>query len=157
MRRVVIVVLLTIAGLVPLLRYHPASSPASALSGNSTPATEAPLSSPSPSTSSSAPKSAPPSGAGGGGRKVVNGSTVDTEYGPYQVQVTFAGNKITDVRITTEPDDRHSQRIANSAEPTLREEALQAQSAHIDTVSGATTTSEAYAESLQAAIDQRGN
>ena len=83
----------------------------------------------------------------------VAGSTVDTEFGPYQVQVVFTGNKITDVRLITEPSDPHSQRIAANAAPTLREEALQAQNATIDTVSGATTTSEAYAQSLQAAID----
>jgi uncharacterized protein with FMN-binding domain len=82
---------------------------------------------------------------------------VETEFGPYQVQVVFTGNTITDVQLITEPDDRHSQRIAEEAAPTLRQEVLQAQSAHIDTVSGATTTSAAYGRSLQAAIDGKGS
>ncbi|HVV12246.1 FMN-binding protein [Amycolatopsis sp.] len=136
MRRVVIVVMLTIAGLIPLLRYHPSAT----------------------ATSGAAPAAAPasPAGQGSGGGQVVNGSTVDTEFGPYQVQVTFSGTKITDVRIITEPGDRRSRRIASNAEPTLKEEALRAQSAKIDSVSGATITSEAYVQSLQAAIDARG-
>jgi uncharacterized protein with FMN-binding domain len=82
---------------------------------------------------------------------------VNTDFGPYQVQVTFNGNRITDVQIVTEPSDGHSQRIAANAAPTLRQEALQAQSAKIDMVSGATETSQAYAQSLQAAIDAKGN
>jgi uncharacterized protein with FMN-binding domain len=81
---------------------------------------------------------------------------VDTEFGPYQVRVTFSGTTITDVSIITEPDDGHSRRIASRAEPTLRGEALQAQSAHIDMVSGATITSDAYSRSLQGAIDANG-
>jgi uncharacterized protein with FMN-binding domain len=153
-RRVVVAVMLTIAGLIPLLRYHPNPSPAMAASTG--PSSAGPVASTSPSTpnSSSAP---PPSSSGGGGTKTVNGSTVNSEFGPYQVQVTFSGNRITDVQMITEPSDRHSQRIAESAAPTLREEALQAQSAKIDTVSGATATSDAYAQSLQAAIDAKGN
>ena len=84
-------------------------------------------------------------------------ATVDTGFGPCQVQVVFTGNKITDVQLITEPSDRHSQRVAAGAAPILREEALQAQNATIDTVSGATITSEAYAQSLQAAIDGKGS
>jgi uncharacterized protein with FMN-binding domain len=141
MRKFLVVILLTAAALIPLLRYQP-SHPAAL------PTQPAPV-------ASSAPPS--PSSAQPGGNAVVDGSTVDTEFGPYQVQVTFNGTKISDVRIITEPDDRHSQRIANNAAPTLRQEALQAQSARIDTVSGATATSEAYAQSLQAALDTRGH
>ncbi|MBV9059664.1 MAG: FMN-binding protein [Pseudonocardiales bacterium] len=81
---------------------------------------------------------------------------VTTPFGPYQVQVVFTNNTITDVQLITEPGDRHSQRIAASAAPILRHEALQAQNAAIDTVSGATITSRAYAQSLQAALDATG-
>jgi uncharacterized protein with FMN-binding domain len=133
-RRALVVTALVLAGLAPLVRYHPAVP--SAPPGVVTPSPGAP-----PDT---------------GGARTVNGSVVDTEFGPYQVQVTFSGATITDVRIITEPDDGHSQRIASRAEPTLRTEALRAQSAHIDMVSGATITSEAYARSLQAAIDANG-
>jgi uncharacterized protein with FMN-binding domain len=141
MRKFLVVVLLAAAALIPLLRYQPGHPAA-------LPTPPAPV-------ASSAPPS--PSAAQPGGNAVVDGSTVDTEFGPYQVQVTFNGTKISDVRIITEPDDRHSQRIANNAAPTLRQETLRAQSARIDTVSGATATSEAYAQSLQAALDTRGH
>ena len=77
-----------------------------------------------------------------------------TRFGPVQVQVTISAGTITDVTALQMPSrDGHSQRIAELAEPILRQEALQAQSAQIDLLSGATYTSEAYAESLQSALD----
>lgn len=135
MRRAVIALVITAAGLVPLLRYHPNTTTTAV---HATARTQ-------PSTSSKAPSTS--------GTRTVTGSEVDTEFGPYQVQVTFTGSTITDVQIVEAPSDRRSQRIAESAAPTLRQEALQAQSSKIDTVSGATITSEAYAQSMQAAID----
>ncbi|HVW43047.1 MAG TPA: FMN-binding protein [Amycolatopsis sp.] len=137
MRRIVFFALFAVAGLLPLLRYQPGV----ATPGTSAVATAAP------------PAAAPQTGTG---TNQVDGSTVDTEFGPYQVRVTFTGGRISDVQIITEPGDRHSQRIVGRAAPTLREEALQAQSANIDSVSGATVTSEAYARSLQAALDAKG-
>jgi uncharacterized protein with FMN-binding domain len=68
------------------------------------------------------------------------------------VEVTFEGDKISSVRMLQQPD--HPQTTA--AVPKLIAETLKAQSAHIDTVSGATITSDAYAQSLQAAIDAKG-
>jgi uncharacterized protein with FMN-binding domain len=136
MRRALVITSLVLAGLAPLVRYHP----------------EVPTASP-PGVVAAPPGSSPSAG----GARTVNGSVVDTEFGPYQVEVTFSGTTITDVRIITEPGDGRSQRIASRAEPTLRSEALQAQSAHIDMVSGATITSEAYVRSLQAAIDANGS
>jgi uncharacterized protein with FMN-binding domain len=94
---------------------------------------------PAPSTSSS----------GTSGTNVVTTTTIDTEKGPVQLQVTFAGTKITAVKMLQQPD--HPQ--TTEAVPKLVAETLQAQSADIDTVSGATITSDAYKESLQAAID----
>ena len=47
-----------------------------------------------------------------------------------------------------------SQFISQQAGPLLQQEALQAQSAQIDIVSGATYTSESYAQSLQSALDR---
>ncbi|HYQ61748.1 FMN-binding protein [Actinophytocola sp.] len=140
MRKALIILALLFAGLVPLMRYHPATSPAPT-------AVAAP---PAPETGTPTP------GTGTQGTRTVDGPVVDTEFGPYQVRVTFSGATITDVQIVTEPGDGHSQRIASRAGPTLRSEALRAQSAHIDMVSGATVTSEAYARSLQAAIDANG-
>jgi len=64
------------------------------------------------------------------------------------------GTKIVDVQPLTLPSDRsRSRRISELAAPLLRTEALQAQSANIDLLSGASYTSEGYAESLQGALD----
>ena len=67
-----------------------------------------------------------------------------------------AGGKVSDVVALQLPTGRRSGQISHSAEPILHDEALQAQSAKIDLVSGATYTSDAYAQSLQAALDQAG-
>jgi uncharacterized protein with FMN-binding domain len=78
---------------------------------------------------------------------------VDNGYGPVQVQVRISHGKIVDVTTLALPQDGHSERINSSAVPQLREEVLRAQSAHVDAVSGATDTSMAYTQSLQAALD----
>lgn len=84
----------------------------------------------------------------------VQGSVISTRFGDVQVQVTISGGAITDVTALELPSsDGRSQRIASQAEPILREEALTAQSASIDVLSGATYTSEAYVRSLQSALD----
>jgi uncharacterized protein with FMN-binding domain len=83
-----------------------------------------------------------------------NGNVVNTQYGPVQVQVQLSGGAITEVAIGMYPNgDGRSQRISAVALPELRSETLTAQSAQIDTVSGATYTSDAYIRSLQSAID----
>jgi uncharacterized protein with FMN-binding domain len=84
----------------------------------------------------------------------VNGTVAQTRWGPVQVQVTIAGGRITDVRALLRPigNDRDEE-INTYAVPQLRAEVLGAQSANIDTVSGATVTSGGYIESLQAALD----
>ncbi|MEU5591967.1 FMN-binding protein [Streptomyces sp. NPDC020298] len=132
MKRAIPVVALSIAGLVPVWRYEP--SLGSATSSTAEPAA--------PSASSGATTSG----------TVVKGTTINTEKGPVQVQVTFDGEKITAVRMLQQPN--HPQTTA--AVPKLVAETLKAQSADIDTVSGATITSEAYEKSLQAAIDAHG-
>jgi uncharacterized protein with FMN-binding domain len=86
----------------------------------------------------------------------VTGPVVDTRYGPVQVTVTVAGGAITDVTAIELPTGGRSGQISSQAEPILQSEALEAQSASIDGVSGATYTSEAYAQSLQAALDDAG-
>jgi len=85
------------------------------------------------------------------------GDTAETRYGPVQVQITVANGKITDVTALqlTNSDGRSAQ-ISQQAAPILRQEALQAQSAQIQSVSGATFTSEGYTTSLQSAIDKAG-
>ena len=87
----------------------------------------------------------------------VTGKTIQTRYGPVQAAVTFKGSRITDVTVLRTPNrDGRSIQIASRAVPTLHDEVLRSQSAHIDTVSGATYTSDGYAQSVQSAIDQHG-
>ena len=83
-----------------------------------------------------------------------DGAVVNTRYGPVQVQAQITNGALTEVAIVQYPDDdRKSLRINERALPTLREEALTAQSANVDTVSGATYTSNGYTQSLQSALD----
>jgi uncharacterized protein with FMN-binding domain len=120
----------------------------------STPATPpAPGSTAPPSASSSA-SGATPTSAQPAGPHTVTGSVVDTPYGPVQVAVVFSHGRITDVRALRTPTDAdRSIRLAALATPILRQEVLTAQSAQVDSVSGATYTSEGYAQSVQYAID----
>jgi uncharacterized protein with FMN-binding domain len=86
-------------------------------------------------------------------RQVV-GNAYDVGYGVVQVRVTLDGTRITDVSPVSLPQGARSGDISNYAAPQLRREALSAQSARIDTVSGASYTSAGYAESLQSALDK---
>jgi uncharacterized protein with FMN-binding domain len=87
----------------------------------------------------------------------LTGSTIQTPFGNVQVQVTLQNGKITDVQALQMPSDqRRDVQIAQYAAPVLRSEALAANSAQIDTISGATYTSEGYIQSLQSALDQVG-
>jgi uncharacterized protein with FMN-binding domain len=82
---------------------------------------------------------------------VVPGSVEVTWRGAVQVAVVFTGDRIADVRVLQAPDSAPTR----MALPILREEALKVQSAELDTVSGATVTSEAYSRSLQFALDHK--
>jgi uncharacterized protein with FMN-binding domain len=91
--------------------------------------------------------------------KTVTGSTVSVGergqvFGSVQVRLTLVGGKITAVTELQVPqNDEHSSQLSQFAIPVLRSETLKAQGAGIDVVSGATYTSEAYAKSVQAALD----
>jgi uncharacterized protein with FMN-binding domain len=79
---------------------------------------------------------------------------VQTEYGPVQVRIVVAGGRMTDATAVQLPDHAaRSVQINGRAAPILRQEALSAQNATIDTVSGATYTSQGYRGSLQSALD----
>jgi len=84
------------------------------------------------------------------------GDLVSTRFGDVQVQITVTDGAITDVRALALPVGGHSGQISNIVEPLLRSEALAAQSASIDVISGATYTSRGYATSLQSALDAAG-
>jgi uncharacterized protein with FMN-binding domain len=82
------------------------------------------------------------------------GTAVQTRFGTVQVQVTVKGGVITEVTALQLTDaEQRSVQISNRAAPVLRSEVLEAQSADVQTVSGATVTSDAYLTSLQAALD----
>lgn len=84
-----------------------------------------------------------------------NGASENTPYGTVQVAAVVRSGKITDIKFLQMPNDRgHSQEVTAYAEPYLKDETIQNQSANIQFVSGASTTSEAYQMSLQAALDQ---
>ncbi|WP_340375133.1 FMN-binding protein [Streptomyces sp. SS7] len=129
MKRAIPVLVLSVVGLIPVWRYEPSTAT---------------------STASSATGSAPSTSSSG---TTFTGTTVTTEKGDVQVQVTYDGDRIAAVRMLKQPN--HPQTTA--AVPKLVAETLQAQSADIDTVSGATITSDGYKESLQAAIDQEAS
>lgn len=142
MRRAVFTTSATIAGVVLLLSLKPhqhdtAVPPPSTAAGGTSNGT---------------------SGAGGGGANPVSrtyrGQSVDTRYGPVQVEITMSGGHLTAVRVLRSPSENGRDReIASFALPKLTKEALAAGSARIDAVSGATYTSEGYITSLQSALD----
>ena len=83
------------------------------------------------------------------------GSTVQTRFGPVQVEIVVADGKITNVKaLQLTNDGGRSVQISNYAAPILRKEVLSAQSANVSSVGGATYTSEAYLSSLQSALDK---
>ena len=86
--------------------------------------------------------------------RTIQGPSEDMQWGPVQVTLIVKGKKITDVRATAPTERQRSAFINSQAVPWLRQEVLQAQSANIDLISGATMTSEAFVASLQAAMQQ---
>lgn len=85
------------------------------------------------------------------------GSVEDAFYGNIQVKAVIKNGFITDVVFLQYPNDnRTSQRINSQAMPLLTQEAIQAQSAQVDGVSGASDSSPAFARSLQTALQKAG-
>lgn len=83
------------------------------------------------------------------------GSVADAFYGNIQVQITISGGRISSVQFLQYPNDRDTSiSINQQADPILAQEAIQAQSANVDIVSGATDTSRAFIESMQSALAQ---
>jgi uncharacterized protein with FMN-binding domain len=93
--------------------------------------------------------------AGKAGTLTLTGAVAGTQYGPMQVQVTLLGREITGIKVLQQTDTgTESQQIDATAIPKLTMEALAAQSARIDAVSGASYTSSGYIQSLQSALDK---
>ena len=83
------------------------------------------------------------------------GDAADADYGNIQVQATLSNGKITAVQFLQYPNDRgRSVEINQQADPILAQEAISAQSAQVDIVSGATDSSRAFIQSLQSALDK---
>jgi uncharacterized protein with FMN-binding domain len=161
---ILFVVILTVMGLTAGLRLYgvgtqsiaSSSAVSSATTASSSPtATAAPA--PTATTAAPAPSTTPaPSATAAATPKVVDGAVENTRYGPVQVEVTFTGTKITAVKTLQSPtQDGRSVQINDYATPILAQEVLASQSAQINTVSGATYTSDGYTQSVQSAIDQR--
>ncbi|MFJ9246527.1 FMN-binding protein [Streptomyces sp. NPDC101776] len=144
LRRIVLASAVTASGLVMLLALKPHTAPEIAAA-------------PSSSSSSGADSATGSGGSTATGTKTVTGDTVQTRWGPVQVKITVKSGKITDVTAVQSPSDNpRDQEINSYALPQLKSEVLAAQSAKIDTVSGATYTSDGYRQSLQSALDSAG-
>ena len=97
------------------------------------------------------------SGAGADPATVVDGPVISTRWGPVQVRITTDGSSLTGVEVLQYPTGNgKDQEINDRALPVLVSETMDAGSADIDMVSGATVTSEGYVQSLQAALDEAG-
>jgi len=144
MRRFLIALTGTIAGLAALLSFKSMSSTAGTTSASAAGTTSTATS---PATTKT--------GSTGTTGKVFKGAVEESPYGPTQVEATLDGKKIVDVTVLQHTDDgTMSQQIDSNALPQLAKEALSAQSAKIDAVTGASYTSAGYIKSLQSALDE---
>ena len=108
-----------------------------------------------PASGGTASPAAGPTGAASGPARTAAGAVVQYGYGELSVSVTVRGGQIVAVAVPVlHTADPMSQQIAAQAIPTLRSEVLAGHSAQIDGVSGATYTSQAYAQSIQSALDK---
>ena len=151
MKRAVIATGATVIGVAWLLAYKAipphigalASVPPTPSAGNTSASPSAsPSPSPTPSTSTTV-------------NGTFTGSDAPNFFGDVIVRVVISNGHITDVQAVKLPTDRaYSAYVSQVAGPLLRTEALQAQSANIDIISGATYTSQSYAQSLESALQQ---
>ena len=144
MRRVILAITGTVAGLAALLSFktHSAEPSEGALSGTQAQAGTG-------STTAGSTTTALPAG-----ERAITGNVANTAYGPVQVQLVVKANKIVKVAILEQPTStEHDLQIGQFAFPKLIAETISSQSARIDSVSGATYTSGGYIKSLQSALD----
>ncbi|HEY2167467.1 MAG TPA: FMN-binding protein [Jatrophihabitantaceae bacterium] len=167
MKRVILSVVGTVAGLVALLSFKAQGHPLPTAGPLPSAGLPAPSPTPAPSNSAGSGATSGPGsqsaakGSGGtsaaSAARTVMGNAVETQYGIVQVQVTVTGTHIDNVSfVQLQAFDGRSQQINSQAAPILLQETVAAQSAHIDSVSGATFTSDGYVQSLQSALDQVG-
>ena len=161
MRRVILAVTGTIAGLVALLSFksHVPSAPVAATTGG-TGGTSSSSSASSGGGQTEVVPGAFPQGSIArnlpAGETAVNGKVASTSYGPVQIQLIKRAGKIVKVAVLVQPTNTlHDVQIGEFAFPKLISETLAAQNGKIDAVSGATYTSAGYIQSLQSALDKR--
>ena len=163
MRRFIAALAITVIGLYLTLSYK-SSSPTTRIGAPSVTAPSEGSNATTPPASATVPGASPPTTGSGsattapasnGATRTIKGDVVPNRYGDVQVAVVLNGKRIVDVQPLQLPFDRsRSKYISDTAAPILRQEVLDAQSAQIDTVSGATYTSDGYAQSLQSALDR---
>ncbi|WP_266378733.1 FMN-binding protein [Streptomyces canus] len=141
-RRVVLATAATVSGVVLMLSLKPSSDPASAQAGGTIPQQTA------------AAQESAQGGTGAAAGGAVTGDAVQTQYGPVQVRITVSGNKITKAEAVQAPKGGESDQKTALSIPKLTQDTLAKQSSQVDTVSGATYTSEGYKKALQSAIDK---
>lgn len=160
MKRAIAALIATVAGVLWLVTFRvtPHVRPVAAAPAP----TGQPTPSETPSSATSAPVAAAtptPTPTPSPTNRVANGSftgaDIPTQFGDVQARIVIAGGRITDVVAVQMPTDRaRSAEITQYVTPVLRSEVIQAQNARIDVISGATFTSEAYAESVNDAMRQ---
>ncbi len=159
MRRVILAIAGTVAGLVALLSFksHLPSVPSAVAATTGSGGTSSSSSS---SSATTVPGEFPQGSLAGkvpAGETAVNGKVASTAYGPVQIQLIMRNAKIVKVAILTQPANTiRDIQIGEMAFPRLISETLTAQTAKIDAVSGASYTSAGYIQSLQSALDNRG-
>ena len=166
MKRVLLTIAATVAGIVSLLSFkshgQPLSSAGALPSAGTQPSdsagsTTTPSTPSTPTTSTSGGSAASSAGAPPASAKTYLGAAVQTQYGIVQVKATVTGGKLTNVAfVQLEAFDGRSQQINSYAAPILLQESIQAGNANVQTVSGATYTSEGYIQSLQSALNAAG-
>lgn len=167
MRRAPLVLAVTAAGVAGVLLYHTNGTttalPAANVSGTApvrhkaTPTTSPPTTTaPSTTTQGGSPTTAAPSTTTTAPAvRTVDGSLEQYGYGQLQVAVTANGSHIQDIKVKNlQTQEQYSQQLADQVIPMLRSEILKAQSLHVNSISGATYTSDAYATSVQSALDK---
>ncbi len=163
MNRAIPAVVITVIGLGALASFRSTTGvPTRSTSAVVVPRSTSPAAAAPPTSGTSPTTTAPRSPASSGStpttasqNRTFTGDPIDNPYGTVQVQVSLSGGRITNIVALQMPNShQRSIEISQGAEPILRQEALQAQSAQIDVVSGATFTSDAYSQSLQAALDR---
>ena len=162
MKRVIASLFGTIAGLVLLLSFktHPASvasAPAPTTTDTGTSGAGSSGGGDAGGTPTRTPSSTTPTPKSTSSTKTYTGDSIDTQWGPVQVQITVSNGTVTAANAVVYPTNNpRDVEINNYAIPALNQEAVTAGSAQIDMISGATYTSEGYLGSLQSALDKAG-